>query len=189
MLQHSPNRHGQRQVLLSYKLNWQSVMFIGYGDDRMLSTQDRFEKVDRQSFVKLSYASSARQGLIMTTHRIGRIVVDACGGLVVALASCSAGRGAEEHVITGTVLLAFAASWGLLAALSTRWPGSPAMGGDARRLHGIGRRWSASLRAERLGHRRAWWAWRRSCFRSSQARSLVSTAICTAHRSWSCTRC
>ncbi len=44
------------QLLLSYKLNWQSVMFIGYGDDRMLSTQDRFEKVDRQFFVKLSYA-------------------------------------------------------------------------------------------------------------------------------------
>ncbi len=44
------------QILLSYKLNWQSVMFIGYGDDRMLSTQDRFEKVDRQFFVKLSYA-------------------------------------------------------------------------------------------------------------------------------------
>jgi hypothetical protein len=44
------------QVLLSYKVNWQSVMFIGYGDDRMLSTQDRFEKVDRQVFVKLSYA-------------------------------------------------------------------------------------------------------------------------------------
>src|SRR3954471_6505501 len=44
------------QVLLSYKLNWQSVMFIGYGDDRMLSRQDRFEKVDRQFFVKLSYA-------------------------------------------------------------------------------------------------------------------------------------
>ncbi|MEO8681849.1 MAG: hypothetical protein ABI665_22575, partial [Vicinamibacterales bacterium] len=44
------------QVLLSYKLNWQSVMFIGYGDDRMLSMQDRFEKVDRQFFVKLSYA-------------------------------------------------------------------------------------------------------------------------------------
>jgi hypothetical protein len=44
------------QVLLSYKLNWQSVMFIGYGDDRMLSTADRFEKADRQFFVKLSYA-------------------------------------------------------------------------------------------------------------------------------------
>lgn len=44
------------QVLLAYKLNWQSVMFIGYGDDRMLSMQDRFEKVDRQFFVKFSYA-------------------------------------------------------------------------------------------------------------------------------------
>ncbi len=44
------------QVLLSYKVNWQSVMFIGYGDDRMLSTENRFEKVDRQFFVKLSYA-------------------------------------------------------------------------------------------------------------------------------------
>ena len=44
------------QVLLSYKLNWQSVMFIGYGDDRMLSTVDRIEKVDRQLFVKFSYA-------------------------------------------------------------------------------------------------------------------------------------
>lgn len=44
------------QVLLSYKLNWQSVMFIGYGDDRRLWTQDRFERVDRQFFIKLSYA-------------------------------------------------------------------------------------------------------------------------------------
>jgi hypothetical protein len=44
------------QLLLSYKVNWQSVVFIGYGDDRMLSAQDRFEKVDRQFFVKLSYA-------------------------------------------------------------------------------------------------------------------------------------
>src|SRR5439155_7161746 len=40
------------QVLRSYKLNWQSVMFVGYGDDRMLSTQDRFQKVDSQCFVK-----------------------------------------------------------------------------------------------------------------------------------------
>jgi len=44
------------QLLLSYKLNWQSVMFIGYGDDRMLSTVDRLEKVDRQLFVKFSYS-------------------------------------------------------------------------------------------------------------------------------------
>jgi hypothetical protein len=43
-------------LLLAYKLNWQSVMFVGYGDDRELSDQQRLEKLDRQVFVKLSYA-------------------------------------------------------------------------------------------------------------------------------------
>jgi hypothetical protein len=38
------------------KLNWQSVMFVGYGDDRELTDQQRLEKLDRQVFVKLSYA-------------------------------------------------------------------------------------------------------------------------------------
>jgi hypothetical protein len=36
-------------ALLAYKLNWQSVMFVGYGDDRTLSDQDRLEQQDRQS--------------------------------------------------------------------------------------------------------------------------------------------
>jgi hypothetical protein len=44
------------QVLLSYKLNWQSVMFIGYGDDRELTDRDLLVKTGRQLFVKLSYA-------------------------------------------------------------------------------------------------------------------------------------
>jgi hypothetical protein len=44
------------QVLLSYKLNWQSVMFVGYGDDRTLSAQGQYVKADHQFFVKLSYA-------------------------------------------------------------------------------------------------------------------------------------
>jgi hypothetical protein len=48
-------------LLLSYKLNWQSVMFIGYGDDRTLieTVFDRprqLAPVDRQVFVKVSYA-------------------------------------------------------------------------------------------------------------------------------------
>ena len=43
-------------ALLAYKLNWQSVMFVGYGDTRELSDRDRLEKQDRQFFVKLSYA-------------------------------------------------------------------------------------------------------------------------------------
>jgi hypothetical protein len=47
-------------VLFAYKLNWQSVMFVGYGDDRELVQPPaglrRLQPVDRQFFVKLSYA-------------------------------------------------------------------------------------------------------------------------------------
>ena len=43
-------------ALLAYKINWQSVMFVGYGDNRELSDHERLEKLDRQFFVKLSYA-------------------------------------------------------------------------------------------------------------------------------------
>lgn len=44
------------QLLLAYKLNWQSVMFVGYGDDRELTGRDEFVASGRQVFVKLSYA-------------------------------------------------------------------------------------------------------------------------------------
>jgi hypothetical protein len=44
------------QALLSYKLNWQSVMFAGYGDDRDLADQNQLVKSGRQVFVKVSYA-------------------------------------------------------------------------------------------------------------------------------------
>lgn len=43
-------------VLFAYKINWQSVMFFGYGDDRTLDEQRRLQKFDRQVFVKISYA-------------------------------------------------------------------------------------------------------------------------------------
>lgn len=43
-------------ALIAYKLNWQSVLFVGYGDDRELSEQHELEKASRQFFVKLSYA-------------------------------------------------------------------------------------------------------------------------------------
>jgi hypothetical protein len=47
-------------VLLAYRLNWQSIMFVGYGDDRELSglpdQARRLDPVDRQVFVKVSYA-------------------------------------------------------------------------------------------------------------------------------------
>jgi len=43
-------------VLLSYKLNWQSVVFVGYGDTHALTDQEVLAPSDRQFFVKLSYA-------------------------------------------------------------------------------------------------------------------------------------
>ncbi len=54
-------------LLLAYKLNWQSVMYLGYGDNRELTEPDlvvppqarsgiRLAPLDRQLFVKLSYA-------------------------------------------------------------------------------------------------------------------------------------
>ncbi|HEX4347478.1 MAG TPA: DUF5916 domain-containing protein [Vicinamibacterales bacterium] len=52
--------------LFAYKLNWQSVLFIGYGDDRELTQPaaalvptapaQRLAPLDRQFFVKVSYA-------------------------------------------------------------------------------------------------------------------------------------
>jgi hypothetical protein len=43
-------------ILFAYKLNWQSVLFAGYGDDRTLDDRARLQKADRQFFVKVSYA-------------------------------------------------------------------------------------------------------------------------------------
>jgi hypothetical protein len=53
-----PRRSGtfSGSVLLAYKINWQSVLFVGYGDDRELSEQHELERVARQFFVKMSYA-------------------------------------------------------------------------------------------------------------------------------------
>jgi hypothetical protein len=43
-------------ALLAYKINWQSVLFVGYGDDRELSDQHTLQRSSRQFFVKMSYA-------------------------------------------------------------------------------------------------------------------------------------
>ena len=45
------------QLLLAYKLNWQTVMFLGYGDLREVTTADGdFVPSNRQFFAKFSYA-------------------------------------------------------------------------------------------------------------------------------------
>ena len=43
-------------VLYSYKINWQTVLFAGYGDDRVLTADNRLLQQDRSLFVKVSYA-------------------------------------------------------------------------------------------------------------------------------------
>jgi pimeloyl-ACP methyl ester carboxylesterase len=63
----------------------------------------------------------------MKTRHIGRIVAGCLiGGVAVALALILGPvAGAQEHVITGTILLTFAASWALLGTLSTRSTDQP----------------------------------------------------------------
>jgi hypothetical protein len=43
-------------ALFAYKLNWQTVLFLGYGDNRALTEAEDLARSDRQLFVKLSYA-------------------------------------------------------------------------------------------------------------------------------------
>lgn len=43
-------------ALLSYRLNWQTALFLGYGDERALGEKDRLERTGRQLFAKLSYS-------------------------------------------------------------------------------------------------------------------------------------
>jgi pimeloyl-ACP methyl ester carboxylesterase len=62
-----------------------------------------------------------------TRGHIGRIVAGSViGGLVGAVvAVVGPFAGAQEHVITGSVLLVFAAAWATLAVLSERWTDQP----------------------------------------------------------------
>jgi hypothetical protein len=43
-------------ALFAYKINWQSVLFVGYGDDRQSDDEHGLRPVGQQLFVKMSYA-------------------------------------------------------------------------------------------------------------------------------------
>jgi hypothetical protein len=43
-------------ALYAYKLNWQTVLFVGWGDSRALTDQNQFVHSGRDAFVKVSYA-------------------------------------------------------------------------------------------------------------------------------------
>jgi pimeloyl-ACP methyl ester carboxylesterase len=69
----------------------------------------------------------AGRSMSLDVGHIGRIVAGCLiGGLVVAIAGVVGPfAGAREHVITGSVLLAFALAWAMLALLSDRWTNQP----------------------------------------------------------------
>ncbi len=46
----------QGSLLYAYRLNWQSVLYVGYGDDRSYVPRQGIQPQDRQLFVKVSYA-------------------------------------------------------------------------------------------------------------------------------------
>jgi hypothetical protein len=46
----------QGSALFSYKLNWQSVLFVGYGDTSVINEAGDLAHNDRQFFLKVSYA-------------------------------------------------------------------------------------------------------------------------------------
>lgn len=43
-------------ALLSYRLDWQTALYVGYGDERALDPRGSLQAAERQLFVKLSYA-------------------------------------------------------------------------------------------------------------------------------------
>jgi hypothetical protein len=43
-------------MVFAYKLNWQTVLFLGYADNRRLDARSDLQPADRQAFFKVSYA-------------------------------------------------------------------------------------------------------------------------------------
>ena len=43
-------------ALFTYKINWQTALYVGYGDERALDERDDLRRTSRQLFAKISYA-------------------------------------------------------------------------------------------------------------------------------------
>ena len=43
-------------ALFAYKINWQTVVFLGFSEDRALAVDDRLSPIGRALFFKISYA-------------------------------------------------------------------------------------------------------------------------------------
>jgi hypothetical protein len=53
-----PRRDGafSGSALFSYRLNWQTALFVGYGDERALDERESLQRTSRQLFAKIAYA-------------------------------------------------------------------------------------------------------------------------------------
>jgi hypothetical protein len=53
-----PERDGTflGSVLYGYRLNWQTVLFVGYGDNGLVNDANALVRTDRSFFIKVSYA-------------------------------------------------------------------------------------------------------------------------------------
>jgi hypothetical protein len=43
-------------ALFAYRLNWQTVLFLGYGDDREIAVNGDYARSGKSLFLKVSYA-------------------------------------------------------------------------------------------------------------------------------------
>ncbi len=43
-------------ALFTYKINWQTAVYVGYGDERAIDERDDLRQTSRQLFAKVSYA-------------------------------------------------------------------------------------------------------------------------------------
>jgi hypothetical protein len=51
------NENFSSSALFAYKLNWQTVFYVGYGDDRIYTADtNQMEPASREAFAKVSYA-------------------------------------------------------------------------------------------------------------------------------------
>jgi hypothetical protein len=46
----------EASALFTYKINWQTALYLGYGDERALDARDELRRTSRQLFAKISYA-------------------------------------------------------------------------------------------------------------------------------------
>ena len=96
----------------------------------ILHTRNETGPVNQKGATNKSDTTSRAGGTPATSHNtghIGRIVAGSLISGIVAAIGLIVGpfAGAEEHIITGSVLVTFSLAWAMMAVLSERWTNQP----------------------------------------------------------------